>query len=508
MGGAGGAWYSRPCTTARAPLIPRCSPGSCARTLRLHAYVSLYVVWWQLLFAALDRSGDSCIDEAEFLSVCEVLRVRFERVPRRNWLEARAPWFAQTACWQRISALVRSRLFDSVVDALLVFAGVILVIEERQVLSGRPQDFDSRPDSLWNLLELVLSVFFMIEMALKLLALGWREYTRSLKNELDAVVSLATFVVVIIVYVPNAVSDARIIRLTLLLRLLRLLRVLDNLSIVRFVSSTFVATLPEARKLGRMMFVVVYFFSALGLELFGGKINTDPGQPEPALLANTSFASSDYYPMNYNDLASGFVTCFSLVRARSRGAPPPPCLLSSPSAGARVSAPARWCAIAHVADCMGLGWCCSGMAPSQLPVDASHRVTRIPHAQLIINNWYVLCDAFVVVTSPWARLYFVAFYAVGPLVCLNVSVAFCVEAFLAVMEDAKVEAAAVANGYVQDGEHGCTHFDAAEVSGTQTGLEGTWRATMTAGPLPSRPNHHRSAILRSLLGSAGTARAP
>jgi len=277
-------------------------------------------------------------------------------------------------------------------------------------------------------------------MNLKLLALGWREYTRSLKNWLDAVVTLATFVVVIVVYVPNTVSDARFIRLTLLLRLLRLLRVLDNFSIVRFVSSTFLATLPEARKLGHMMFIVLYFFSVLGLELFGGKINTDPAQPELALLANTTFAASDYYPMNFNDLASGFVTCFAL---------------------------------------------------------------------LIVNNWYVLCDGFVAVTSPWARLYFVAFYAVGPLVCLNVVVAFCVEAFLAVMEDAKAEpdagAEAVANGYCEENEHGCAHFDAAEVSGTQTGLEGIWRATMTAGPLPSRPIRHRSAILRNLLGSPNSA---
>ena len=81
--------------------------------------------------------------------------------------------------------------------------------------------------------------------------------------------TLSTFVVVLIVYIPNAISDARYIRFVLLLRLLRLLRLLAWSPHVRFVSSTFLATLPEAQRLLQTLFILLYLFASLGLELYG-----------------------------------------------------------------------------------------------------------------------------------------------------------------------------------------------------------------------------------------------
>ena len=389
----------------------------------------------QLLFATLDRSGDSAVDEHEFLSLCELLRIRFERVPRKTWFEVLAPRFASSAAWQRVCGLVRSRRFDFGVDALLVLAGILLVIEERSIFSGGPEDFDDRPDSLWNILELVFSTLFLIEMAVKLAALGWTDYTRSLKNTFDATVTVATTVIAAVVYFPNEISDSRYIRFVLLMRLLRLLRLLSWSPHVRFVSSTFLAVLPDARRLLLMLFCLLYFFSALGLQLYGGKINRDPTQPEFAILANTTFASADYFDNNFNDLASGFVTCFEL---------------------------------------------------------------------LLVNNWFVLCEGFVAVTSIWSRLFFVAFFASGPLVCLNIAVAFCIEAFLAFMQetdgkdeeatacasdegclDGSIDGASTAsmNGKQRERRPPGLLVDASEVSGTRTGISGIFRATFH-GPNP------------------------
>jgi hypothetical protein len=81
-----------------------------------------------------------------------VLRIRFERVPKRTWLEAAAPAFARSSCWLRVTSLVSSRRFDYAVDLLLVVAGGLLIVEERDVID-RQKDFDSRPDSPWNVLE-------------------------------------------------------------------------------------------------------------------------------------------------------------------------------------------------------------------------------------------------------------------------------------------------------------------------------------------------------------------
>ena len=367
----------------------------------------------ELLFAALDRSGDDAVDLSEFLSFCELLRVRFERAPERSGLERLSPSLASSQCWRSVTALVRSHRFDYGVDALLVVAGVALVIEEQGVLQGHPEDFDSSVSSIWNVIELLLSVLFLVEVVVKLLALGWDEYTRSLKNVFDALATLSTCAVVVVVYVPNAVSDSRYIRLVLLMRLLRLLRLLSLSPHVRFVSSTFLATLPQAQQLLKLLFVLLYVFAALGVELYGGRINLDPNSPELALLMNTTYVASGYYANNFNDLASGFVTCFEL---------------------------------------------------------------------LLVNNWFVLCEGFVAVTSVWSRAYFVLFYAIGPLIILNVAVAFCIEAFLAYVHSNGLKGGGLRRAGTAPGvglpcattEDGAL-VDTSIVSGSHTGLSEGWQ---------------------------------
>ena len=66
-------------------------------------------------------------------------------------------------------------------------------------------------------------------------------------------------------------------------------------------------------QVARLLFVLMYAFSALGTQLFGGLINRDPTRPQAALLGNSSFGASDYYANNFNDMASGFVVCFELL---------------------------------------------------------------------------------------------------------------------------------------------------------------------------------------------------
>lgn len=388
----------------------------------------------QLLFAALDTSGDSAVDEAEFLGLCEILRIRFERVPRVSWVEVVAPTFAKSEGWKRVCVFVRSPRFDYIVDTLLVLAGALLVIEQ-QVVIDRMHDFDSRPDSPWNILELTLSAAFLLEMAVKVAALGLHTYLQSFKNAFDAFSTIATFATVIIVYVPNAISDARIIRCVLLLRLMRLLRLLSWSPQMRFVVSTFLAALPDAYRLLQVLCAFLYFFSQLGVGLFGGLINKDPNRPEHAQLEGSDFGSANYYANNFNDLASGVVTCFELM---------------------------------------------------------------------IVNNWFVLCDGFVAVTSVWARVFFVGFYVTGPLLLLNIAVAAVMDAFLLISEGA--ETSSGADG-ADDPQSERQHFrarlegasaviDASSVSGTSTGVSGLYRAYISNAVARSQ---HRDMLRNWLL---------
>jgi len=57
-----------------------------------------------------------------------------------------------------------------------------------------------------------------------------------------------------------------------------------------------------------LVFVVYYLFAVLGQYYFGGLIYTT----NPTLVG-TNFASGAFWPLNFNDLPSGFVTLFALM---------------------------------------------------------------------------------------------------------------------------------------------------------------------------------------------------
>jgi two pore calcium channel protein 3 len=49
---------------------------------------------------------------------------------------------------------------------------------------------------------------------------------------------------------------------------------------------------------------------------------------------------------------------------------------------------------------------------------------------MVVNNWHVLTDGFVRVTSKWARLYFFSFHLVVVILVLNIFTAFILEVFI------------------------------------------------------------------------------
>ena len=51
---------------------------------------------------------------------------------------------------------------------------------------------------------------------------------------------------------------------------------------------------PAPGQVARLLFVLIYGFSALGMQLFGGLINRSPHRPQAAQLGNSSFGEADY----------------------------------------------------------------------------------------------------------------------------------------------------------------------------------------------------------------------
>ena len=68
---------------------------------------------------------------------------------------------------------------------------------------------------------------------------------------------------------------------------------------------------------------------------------------------------------------------------------------------------------------------------------------------LIVNNWQVVADGYAAVTTQWAKLYFVSFWFVAVLICLNIVVAFALDAFHDAAGDAEAEEARAARGHLR-----------------------------------------------------------
>lgn len=117
----------------------------------------------------------------------------------------------------------------------------------------------------------------------------------------------------VLILLPNGIDDRRWLRFASLLRLLRLLRLVIALEQFRMIGEAVNEILPVVGKVGRVLLCTFYLFSCLGVEIFGGLITTDTSSPYYAALKDTDYFANNYFPNNFNDFLSSFVTLFELM---------------------------------------------------------------------------------------------------------------------------------------------------------------------------------------------------
>lgn len=61
------------------------------------------------------------------------------------------------------------------------------------------------------------------------------------------------------------------------------------------------------------VYSVYHFYTLIGLEVFGGKINTQLFKDIDEINGDDTEVSSEYMWLNFNDFASGLVTLFSMM---------------------------------------------------------------------------------------------------------------------------------------------------------------------------------------------------
>lgn len=234
-----------------------------------------------------------------------------------------------------------------------------------------------RDDFVLGILDYIFVLYYLVEMLLKVFALGLRGYLSNRSNAFDGFLTIVMLVLEIstlAVYpLPHSgwkperrgpLSLWDMTRLVNILTVLRFLRVVLNVKPMALVASTILGLIQNLKAFGGILVVAYYVFAIIGIDLFRGII-VPPGNSSLAADNSSapcgSFEQLGYWPNNFDDFAAAVITLWNVM---------------------------------------------------------------------VLNNWQVLLDAYWRYSGPWSTVYFVLWWLVCCVIWVNLFLALLLENFL------------------------------------------------------------------------------
>jgi len=166
----------------------------------------------------------------------------------------------------RFLAVHRNKLFEACVIFVIVLSAL--------VIGAKTYDIPASVLRLFELLDLGITLFFLSEIVIRMLAAG------SLSAFFRKGWNLFDFVIVGASLIP--VEESEMALLGRLLRVFRVLRLVSLIPELRILLSAFLKAIPRMGYVSLLMFIIFYIYAAVGSIFFGG-IN-------PGLWENISIA--------------------------------------------------------------------------------------------------------------------------------------------------------------------------------------------------------------------------
>lgn len=153
--------------------------------------------------------------------------------------------------------------FDLLIAAVIGFNVVFMSLEHYQM-----------PEELIHLLKVsnyVFTVAFILEAAIKSIALGMRRYLKDRWNQLDVMIVAMSIVGIIFEEMDSFTLpiNPTLLRVLRVMRIARVLKLLKMAKGIRALLDTVMQALPQVGNLGLLFFLLFFIFAALGVELFG-----------------------------------------------------------------------------------------------------------------------------------------------------------------------------------------------------------------------------------------------
>jgi two pore calcium channel protein, plant len=245
----------------------------------------------------LDADRDGWIDKGDFLRLPAVLKARVERDPGPTFLQRAWPTLAYSRCFVAYGRLFTSNVSDYVIDGVVI---TNLIVAASAAKSGSHR--------LLDLVQIISTIVFVIEMASKLLVLGYRRYFNSYANWFDAILTVLSVVGILMLVVEHQRNV-----IFVLLRIFRLCRLLLACPQFKDTAATFIKVIPSAKSLLLNLFLVMMVFSAAGVQSYGGVLTADPESPLFASVNSTYYYEAGLIYYNFNNFPASIVTLTAIL---------------------------------------------------------------------------------------------------------------------------------------------------------------------------------------------------
>uniref|UniRef100_A0A7S2HY09 EF-hand domain-containing protein n=1 Tax=Alexandrium andersonii TaxID=327968 RepID=A0A7S2HY09_9DINO len=282
-----------------------------ARMLRAFQPISVDESLLRLIYEALDENHDGTLDESEFFVMCDVLQTQFTVTRRDSWFKIH---FGETCLGRMVARIMDNfaegpnfgypaRFQGSCFDHFMNF---VLAMNVAWVILQSAVDLnDMQEPDFFQTVDIFFSLIYLLEVGMKLLHWSWGEYWQNNDNRFDFITTM--------VLAASAMGylffdvDRSLLRYLNLLRLVRLLKALNNISAYREVWSVIDRMVRTCLDVLAMNFLVIYLWSAAGVQLFGGQLY----ESNPRLAGqDLAYFSSHYQVYNFNDMFMGMITLY------------------------------------------------------------------------------------------------------------------------------------------------------------------------------------------------------
>merc|ERR1719215_1626609 len=152
------------------------------------------------------------------------------------------------------------------------------------------------------------SVFYTFSLTVKISSLGFERFwhRRPIQHRFDFFNVYGLIIVELLYMLVWRSEEAE--RLIILLSFARALRLCVYITPLKHLFYMINRMMPIYYQMSMLLIVVFYIFISAGRLMFGGLIyNTNPA------LARGIFAESNYWQLNFNDTAGGWVTLFAAM---------------------------------------------------------------------------------------------------------------------------------------------------------------------------------------------------